>query len=149
MLCDRGSLQPFSNIWSGLLGFVRTSEVEKYDSENDDEAESGLPSIPHVRLPHQEPLTADGDKSCKPQDHSQSQARNCDAFGLIEPFYFVSGFEEPGSSPPAENRDRRFSKNNDPVENVMECRNVGSSPHPQVIGEGRIHSEDVDDEPVV
>ena len=68
---------------------------------DDNQAESSLPPIPHVRLPHQKPLPADGDKPTKPQDDPQCQASDCDALGLIEAVRVGSRPEEARPTPPA------------------------------------------------
>lgn len=134
---------------SGILISVRPNEEEEGNAKDDNQAESSLPPIPHVRLPHQKPLPADGDKPTKPQDDPQCQAGDCDALGLIEAVRVGSRPEEARPTPPAQNRSCRLCQNDDPIQKVMHEGSVDGAPHRPIVGKGRVHFEDMDNKPIV
>ena len=57
--------------WSAGLGIgppVRLNKVQEHDTKDYNKPKGRLLTVPHLRLPHQKPLPAHGNKSCKPQD---------------------------------------------------------------------------------
>jgi hypothetical protein len=66
------------------LLFVRLCDNQQYNPRHDKHVKCRFASVPSHRLPHQEPLAADGEKCDQPHQHRKSEAGNSQILGPSE-----------------------------------------------------------------
>lgn len=90
------------------LGVGLRQEQQQY-ADDGEHAEGCVLTIPHLRLPHQEPLPANAQKGDQPHQERGCERRNSDALGLIERGCGASqSSRQIQSAPPTENQRNGF-----------------------------------------
>jgi len=62
------SSREFSDCTSGLYFRFRLGYKKQNDADHREHAERSILAVPHLRLPHQEPFSADAEKNNEPHE---------------------------------------------------------------------------------
>lgn len=81
---DQASSGHQFSLETGLCLALGEQQYDQHDADHGNEVECLLLTVPRLRLPHGEPLAADGDETHRVEQQAERQAGDSQGLGLAE-----------------------------------------------------------------